>query len=171
MMAEVQVIDSQTRKAGDVSIESLEQASDIRIASAFVTDSALRRILDPLERALTRGASVTVMYGLDGHITEPEVIERLLELQRNYSRVSQYVHLGWKNVVNQKFHTKLYIAKSEVEVRVLLGSSNLTRAGLWEHIEANVFLQGSPTDNALLGALKSSIAFRRVGHSPPRRKR
>lgn len=149
-MVDVRIIDNATRRAGDELTASLEWATDIRIATAFATRAALTRILRPLEKMLARGGSVTMMYGLDCHITDPEVIEQLSQLESSYPSVRQYVHLAWANTVNQTFHTKLYIAIGEEQVaQVLVGSSNLTMGGLWRNTEANALVRGSLDDDAV----------------------
>ena len=149
-MADVRIIDNATRRAGDELTASLEWATDIRIATAFATKAALRKILAPMEQMLARGGSVTVMYGLDCHITDPEVIEQLRQLADSYPKARQYVHLTWADTVNQTFHTKLYIAIGGAQVaQVLIGSSNLTIGGLWRNMEANALLRGSVTDEAI----------------------
>lgn len=152
-MADVRIIDNATRRAGDELTASLEWATDVRIASAFATKAALGRILNPMEKMLARGGSVTMMYGLDCHITDPEVIEQLRQLARSYPRVRQYVHLTWADTVNQTFHTKLYISVGGEQVaQVLIGSSNLTIGGLWRNTEANALLRGSLNDEAIQDA-------------------
>lgn len=149
-MADVRIIDNATRRAGDELAASLEWATEVRIASAFATKAALAKILNPMEKMLARGGTVTMMYGLDCHITDPEVIEQLRQLANSYSTVKQYVHLKWADTVNQTFHTKLYIAIGGEQVaQVLIGSSNLTIGGLWRNTEANALLRGSVNDDAI----------------------
>ena len=149
-MADVRIIDNATRRAGDELTASLEWATDVRIATAFATQAALRKILNPMEKLLARGGGVTVMYGLDCHITDPEVIEQLRQLENSYPKAKQYVHLAWADTVNQTFHTKLYIAIGGEQVaQVLIGSSNLTIGGLWRNTEANALLRGSLNDDAI----------------------
>lgn len=149
-MADVRIIDNATRRAGDELTASLQWATDLRIATAFATKAALARILDPVEKMLDRGGSITVMYGLDCHITDAEVIEQIRQLTSSYPKARQYVHLKWADTVNQTFHTKLYIAIGGEQVaQVLIGSSNFTLGGLWNNIEANALLRGSVTDDAI----------------------
>ncbi|MDE2822032.1 MAG: phospholipase D-like domain-containing protein [Chloroflexota bacterium] len=163
-MADVRIIDNATRQAGDELTASLEWATEIRIASAFATKAALTKILSPMEKMLARGGSVTVMYGLDCHVTDPEVIEQLHQLASSYSTVKQYVHLNWADAVNQTFHTKLYIAiGGEHVAQVLIGSSKLTKAGLWRNTEANALLRGSLKDEAIQDACE---IFTRIRQEP-----
>ncbi len=163
-MADVRIIDNATRQAGDELTASLEWATEIRIASAFATKAALTKILSPMEKMLARGGSVTVMYGLDCHVTDPEVIEQLRQLASSYPKVKQYVHVNWANAVNQTFHTKLYIAVGGEQVaQVLIGSSNLTIGGLWRNTEANALLRGSLKDEAIQDACD---IFTRIRQEP-----
>ena len=153
VMAEVRIIDNATRCAGDELIASLQWATDVRIASAFATRGALTKMLSPLEHMLSRGGSVTLLYGLDCHITDPEFMEQVRQLSHAYPLATQYVHLSWADAVHQTFHTKLYIAaEGGSTAQVLIGSSNLTLGGLWKNTEANALLRGPLNDEAIQDA-------------------
>ena len=71
-MTDVRVIDNTKRSAGDELIESLRWATDVRIATAFAMKSGVARLIKPLEDVLSRGGTLTVVYGLDFHTTDPE---------------------------------------------------------------------------------------------------
>ncbi len=160
-MADVHIIDNATRRAGDELAKSLERATDVRIATAFATQAALGRILPSMEKVLDRNGKVTMMYALDGYITDAEVIEQFGQLAKSYPNAKQYARLAWGNTTHQTFHTKLYIAiQEEQTAQVLVGSSNLTIGGLWKNTEANALLQGALNDDAIQDACKVYIRIR-----------
>ncbi len=160
----LELIDNATHPARQSLLEGLKDANRVHIASAFVTEPGLNEILEPLTNVLERNGSVTMLYGLDGHITDPEVPELLLRLSRQYpSSLRQFVHLQWANAVSQKFHTKLCLTVGPGEsTQVLIGSSNLTLGGLRDNTEANVVLTGHADDIAFDSAFR---IFERIENS------
>ncbi len=144
-MAEIRIIDNATRPAGDELLASLEQASDIRIATAFATGAGVSRLIDPVKRVLSDGGALQVVYGLDFRITNPEAMSAFRSLADEYpDSVKHYAYPKWDLHVSQTFHPKLYICTtSERAARVLVGSSNLTTGGLWDNFEANAVILGT----------------------------
>ena len=147
-MAEIRIIDNATRPAGDELLASLEQASDVRIATAFATGAGVSRLLDPFKRVLSGGGALQVVYGMDFRITNPEAMDAFRSLADEYpDSVKHYAYPKWDLHVSQTFHPKLYICTASTEsAHVLLGSSNLTTGGLWENFEANAVIEGTATE-------------------------
>ena len=109
-MAEIRIIDNATRPAGDELLASLEQASDIRIATAFATGAGVSRLIDPVKRVLSDGGALQVVYGLDFRITNPEAMSAFRSLADEYpDSVKHYAYLKWDLPISQTFHPKLYI--------------------------------------------------------------
>lgn len=156
----VEIIDNVSRRAGTVLISGLEWATEVYIASAFVTRSGLNQILRRLKELLLRGGTATIAYGLDGQITDPEVPEALLEFAERFpKRFRQYVWLQHDSA-QPNFHTKLYICiGADSRAQVMVGSSNLTAGGLSENVEANALIAGRTDDPAVAEACD---AFNRV---------
>ena len=163
-MAETRIIDNATRPAGDELLASLAWASDVRIATAFAKGSGVSRIIDPLERVLAKGGEVHVVYGLDFHITDPEAMERFTRLAEEYSEVTHYTYSKWGLALNHVFHPKLYIcADWNGKHTVMVGSSNLTHAGLWDNVETNTVVTGTVDDPAIADARS---VFNRISEAP-----
>lgn len=153
-MVEVRIIDNATRAAGDELLESLEWASDVRIATAFAKGSGVSKLLGSFERVLSRGGEIQVVYGLDFRITDPEAIDEFHRLaDANPGSVKHYAYSDWGLALSHSFHPKLYVcASSEGNAHVLLGSSNLTRGGLWDNFEVNAAIAGTLNDPAIIQA-------------------
>lgn len=143
-MPEIRIIDNTTRPAGDELLASLEQAADVRIATAFATGAGVSRLVDPFKRVLSSGGALQVVYGLDFRITNPEAMDAFRSLADEYpDSVKHLAYPKWDLHVSQTFHPKLYICTTASgDARVLLGSSNLTTGGLWENFEANAVIEG-----------------------------
>ena len=153
-MVEVRIIDNATRAAGDELLESLEWASDVRIATAFAKGSGVSKLLGSFERVLSRGGEIQVVYGLDFRITDPEAIDEFHRLaDANPGSVTHYAYSDWGLALSHSFHPKLYVcASSEGNAHVLLGSSNLTQGGLWDNFEVNAAIAGTLNDPAIIQA-------------------
>ena len=152
-MADVRVIDNTKRSAGDELIESLQWATDVRIATAFAMKSGVARLITPLEDVLSRGGTLTVVYGLDFHTTDPEAMNRFLRLAESHPSVAHYVYSDWALSTRQTFHPKLYICSNpQGDVQVLVGSSNLSGGGLWTNVEASALISGTANEPPIVDA-------------------
>jgi HKD family nuclease len=112
----------------------LARASHVCIAVAFVTQSGLADILQPLRQVAATG-SVRLLTGLYQQVTEPQALKTLLGVQRETRgrfsvRLSREPH----------FHRKLYLISNQARCIMILGSSNLTREGLRSGGELNLFV-------------------------------
>ena len=163
-MVETRIIDNATRPAGDELLASLAWASDVRIATAFAKGSGVSRIVGPLAQVLARGGEVHVVYGLDFHITDPEAMEGFTRLAEEYSEVSHYTYSKWGLALNHAFHPKLYICTDGIgNAHVMVGSSNLTHAGLWDNVETNAVVTGALDEPAIVDARN---VFNRISEAP-----
>ena len=54
----------------------------------------------------------------------------------------------------KSYHPKIYIAKRKNEVRILIGSSNLTNGGLYSNIEGNILLSGNVDEPVISDVLE-----------------
>lgn len=163
-MAEARIIDNATRPAGDELLDSLAWASDVRIATAFASDSGVSAIAPYLENVLSSGGEVGVVYGLDFRITTPGALAEFARLANVYRRMSHGAYSDWSLSLGQAFHPKMYICTSEKgSAKVMVGSSNLTRAGLWKNVEANTIVTGDAADPAIVDARD---VFSRIAQAP-----
>ncbi|MDE2764931.1 MAG: phospholipase D-like domain-containing protein [Chloroflexota bacterium] len=163
-MAETRIIDNATRPAGEELLASLARASDVRIATAFASESGITRIAPSLEKILDNGGEVGVVYGLDFHITTPGALEEFTKLATAYLGMSHCAYSDWGLALRHTFHPKIYICTSETgNAQVMVGSSNLTRAGLWDNVEANTIVTGHTADPVIADARD---IFSRIAQAP-----
>lgn len=150
---EAQIIDNNTSNMVSKLSEGIEQSSDIRMAVAFVSERGLA-VLDPaIEAALTRGASIEFLIGLDLQTTEPAAVQRLYDSSTQNEDVHVYCFASTERA--SVYHPKLYLLRHERDVTAIIGSSNLTEGGLKRNVEVNVALYGSIDDEVITQAYAS----------------
>ncbi len=134
-----QLVDNLSVKLSDEVAPAIENSTSCRIAVAFISVGGLSLIEAPLRRCLKRGGFAEFLVGLDLSVTEPDALRILFnmaEAEQNV-RCFCFTKLG----PAAAYHPKLYIANSESEATIVVGSSNLTEGGLVRNIEVNVLIQ------------------------------
>ena len=118
-------------------LQGLKQAQRSRIAVAFLSKDGYQELSDTLRDVLADGRNVEFVVGISRyHNTDWKALEELVHLQNAFPNLETryYYHEG--------FHPKLFIFERGNNLKVIIGSSNLTSAGLKKNIEANVLLEG-----------------------------
>jgi HKD family nuclease len=122
--------------------DAVGSATHIDLASAFLTREGLRRLESILDSH--DWPAVRILVGLYQSFTPPEVIARLLQLQRKHKgRFSARI------AKNERFHWKYFCFRGSNAARAYVGSANLTTDGFTASGEVIVRLKGRPTDNAI----------------------
>ena len=118
-------------------LQYLRRSEDTRIAVAFLSIDGYQELADALYDVLADGRSVKFVVGISRyHNTDWEALEKLVHLS------SIFPHFRVRYYNNEGFHPKMFIFEEDKSLRVIVGSSNLTSAGLKKNIEANVLLEG-----------------------------
>ncbi|MCS7365655.1 MAG: phospholipase D-like domain-containing protein [archaeon GB-1867-035] len=110
--------------------------NSIKIAVAYIKCSGVNLLLNLIPPKI-EGKIIT---GLDFNITEPNALEALIDHGfeiRIFSR---------KNV---EFHPKLYIFEADEKMIIIMGSSNLSKGGFQNNIEANIMITGKKNDSLI----------------------
>ena len=107
--------------------ELLTSGGDVSIAVAYVSNAGLDLIEQEMVEALNRRQRIRFLLHLDGKVTSPDAVNKLLELSRHYRRK---LALKFFFIPNAVFHPKLYISDSGNEIAFLTGSYNLTKSAL-----------------------------------------
>nr|WP_256490267.1 phospholipase D family protein [Ideonella oryzae] len=95
---------------------------------------------------LQRGGQLSVVVGIDIQNTTMEGLRALLDLGA-YGRIETFVY---HNEASGVFHPKLYLFRNEEEARLIVGSNNLTRSGLYVNVEAGLQVD-VPVDAPVIG--------------------
>ena len=104
------------------------------IAVAWVRASGTAYLAEPLAKFLEHGGQLSVVAGIDLENTTREGLQALLDLEQ-HGRCETYVY---HNESGSIFHPKLYLFRNEEEARLIVGSNNVTQAGLYVNVEAGL---------------------------------
>ncbi len=122
------IIDNTVQPLCDVIGRALRESSSFKFSVAFVTESGLESILQPLKEALDEGRQGQLLTTNYLFFTEPKALERLL----NFSPLLS------TRVVEGAFHAKGYsFSKPDFTRTIIIGSSNLTQQALKTNREWN----------------------------------
>jgi HKD family nuclease len=100
---------------------------------AYTTLSGLSIFIDELEEAKSRFSKIELYLGVDDKGTSKEALQELLK-----RKIDTYIYHNPTKRSRKIYHPKLYLFKGELTNRFLLGSSNLTRPGLFQNVEASL---------------------------------
>ena len=123
---------------------------------AFTTLSGLSVFIDELEAVKERYRKIEFYLGVDDKGTSREALLELLN--RN---IDTYIYYNPTKRTRAIYHPKLYIFRGDKANRVILGSSNLTRPGLFNNIEASIamdFVSGNFQGTKLLKQIEEYFA-------------
>ena len=138
-MIDVKIVKGPDQPIGKLIENALSDAVVCKFASAYVTSQALNSFEGHFERILNQNGSISVIHGADGHITSPDAIKRLANLNIEFECMKHRVHSPFMRTSARLFHPKLYFTGDARQNYVsIVGSSNATSMGLNENIEVNV---------------------------------
>jgi hypothetical protein len=119
-------------------------------ATAWVKPSGVLRLAREAEAMRARGGRIEGILGIDHGGATFEGLEAALE---RFDDVFVFHHPG-----ERTFHPKLYVAQGERAAKVVMGSGNFTKGGLFTNYEAAVALtldRDDAEDERFLSALRS----------------
>lgn len=125
--------------------------AELDIAVAWVRASGMRHLESALIQFLKAGNKVRVVVGVDLDNTTKEGLEALLNLEAHGS-LSIFVY---HNEAGTIFHPKLYLFRNVKKSKLIVGSNNLTEAGLFRNTEAGLELEGPITDPQIVSAINA----------------
>lgn len=143
---EPQLTTGVTNPLGPVLFRDLERAVHVDIAVAFVFVAALNAgVLSRLRDVLAReGSRVRLLTGDYQNVTEPEAL-RLLLTFREQAEASEALRGRFElrvfqaSTTGSSFHPKAYLLHSDgAALATYVGSSNLSRTGLFDGVEWNL---------------------------------
>ncbi len=114
-------------------------ASEIIFCVSFIKTSGLKLIFRGLEKALKRGARITILTSNYLNITEPNALFMLKSLQgQNFSiRIIDLTKL------KSSFHPKGYYFKNTNETKFIIGSSNISKSAFEDGVEWNCLIDNN----------------------------
>jgi len=118
--------------------------SKITFFVAFLRKPGLDYLIPFIEKAKQENREITIYVGIDEKITSKEALEKLLELD-----IETYIYYSKKFI----YHPKIYMFEGESN-RIIIGSSNMTKSGLFYNLESSILLDFSNNDKSGLKVLK-----------------
>ena len=128
----------------------------IEMAAAWVRRSGTQHLESSFKRFLGRGGFAQVTVGVDIENTSEEGLKDLLALEAD-GNIEIYIH---HNERDATFHPKVYLFRNDTEARLIVGSNNLTEAGLFVNTEAGLQLDAPLTDPIIRDARTALAAWR-----------
>ena len=126
------------------------------VAVAWVRHSGVSYLSDSFARFLGYGGELSFVVGIDLQNTSKEGLQALLDLETDGACKTHVYH----NEAGSVFHPKLYLFRNEEEARLIVGSNNLTAAGLYSNVEAGLQLDTALTDNVITDAMNALESWR-----------
>lgn len=116
---------------------------------AFLRKTGLDYLVPFLKNAKKAKKQITFFVGIDEQITSQEALELLLELN-----IDTYIYFSERFI----YHPKIYLFEG-LKNRIITGSSNLTKAGLFYNVESSLLLDFTNDDKSGLKVLKQLKEF------------
>lgn len=111
----------------------LEGADSFDIATGYFQISGWKAFAESIESLLERGRKVRLLIGdVSKEYLLPQTAKFLL-------RLIKHPQIEARTVKPRLLHAKLFMAKTEKELRLLFGSSNVTLGGVKANIELNTY--------------------------------
>ena len=143
---------------GTALAEDLESGEwqHVEMAVAWVRRSGMRHLSSSLSKFLDVGGTAQITVGVDIENTSFEGLHDLLDLEHHGS-IEVYVHHNEAGVV---FHPKVYLLRNAENARLIVGSNNLTEAGLFQNTEAGLQLDSTLDDQTIIDACAALASWR-----------
>lgn len=121
-------------------------------ASAWINQSGAAALEPALRSYLANGGSIRGTVGLDFMGTTEEGLRVLIALQTGHPGNAKF--FVYKNEWGgSTFHPKVYAFSNSTETLLVVGSNNLTGAGLHTNVECSLCITGQTNEEPIAGAL------------------
>src|ERR1700741_932652 len=107
----------------------------LEFAIAWVRRSGTQHLESSVSKFLRAGGFAQLTVGIDIENTSAEGLQDLLDWQAEGNLETHVYH----NEANPTFHPKVYLLKNDAEARLIVGSNNITAAGLFFINQARSF--------------------------------
>lgn len=157
----VQILSNLNYPIGKIINQELQNATETKIAVAFLKYSGIQVIKSSLIHTIEQGHQFEIIVGLDFKTTDPQAMKFFIDLKNNYQNVRFFCYGDrGENKTNIIFHPKIYLFKNQKESTCIIGSTNLTKGGLLSNFEVNtIFNEEKPIYYTQLEAIYHSIKF------------
>lgn len=157
----LQVLSNLNYPIGNIINQELSNASESKIAVAFMKYTGLKVIQESLINTLEKKGQVEIIAGLDFKTTDPKAIKFLIDLKSDFKSLKFFCFGDKKdNKTDIVFHPKIYLFKNDKELTSIIGSTNLTGGGLMTNFEVNTIIkEQQPLYYSQLDSIYNSVKF------------
>lgn len=113
--------------------------------SAFASEAGIFGLSRHIQYAKQNFKNLTLIVGIDQSGTSKEALEEILKLN-----IQSYIFYQSEAPI---FHPKIYLFEGDKQVRLIVGSSNLTGRGLFTNVESSLLIEFDITDKEGLSLL------------------
>jgi len=140
---------------GTALTEDIESGKWTRLefAVAWVRRSGTKHLSSSFRTFLSAGGFAQLTVGVDIENTSREGLSDLLDWQAHGTMETYIYH----NEGESTFHPKVYLLENDSDARLVVGSNNLTEAGLFINTEAGLQLD-APLDDPVIIEAKTTLA-------------
>lgn len=125
--------------------------SEVDIAVAWVRESGLRHLRSALQTFLKNKGKLRFVVGVDLDNTSKEGLAGLLGFESVGTSAAFVNH----NESGAVFHPKLYLFRKKGFAKLIVGSNNITEAGLYRNTEAGLQIDCKSTDPLIADAVSA----------------
>jgi HKD family nuclease len=129
----------------------------LEVAVAWVRRSGMQYLNADLANFLRAGGSTKFTIGIDIENTSWEGLQDLLALEKSGNSETFIYH---NEDDSATFHPKVYLFKAKSKARLIIGSNNLTQAGLFSNTEAGLQIDASRSEAVIREAEQTLAALR-----------
>jgi len=118
--------------------------------SAFASEAGIFGLSGHIQTAKAVFKNISLIVGIDQEGTSKEALEEILNLN-----IDSYIFYQNEAPI---FHPKIYLFEGDKEIKLIVGSSNLTGRGLFTNVESSLLIEFDIDDtegNALLTNFKT----------------
>jgi HKD family nuclease len=127
-------------------------------AVAWVNERGVERIIEPTKRFLNGGGSVRATAGLDFGSTSYEGLNSLVALEEQGFDIT--THVFHDENPSCTFHPKVFLFSNKREACLIVGSNNLTGAGLASNVEVALGMSAELLDETIQMASRTLSQWR-----------
>jgi len=129
----------------------------LEAAVAWVRRSGTQHVLPALTAFLSAGGAARFTVGVDIENTSREGLEDLLSLALAGMAETFVYH---NEDAAATFHPKVYLFTTDNRARLIIGSNNLTQAGLFTNTEAGLLIDAGNDEQVILDARSALASWR-----------
>ena len=132
----------------------LQDAQRVTIASGYFGFSQVQKYRHRFLDIVGHGGEVTLIHGLGKFESIPKILENeLSSLHGDITKLRSTPHSGVFFATERRYHGKIYRLESRRRVQALIGSSNFSKSGNIDNLEANVLT----SDRAIIASADQLI--------------